>query len=191
MNTGNQPKRGQGPHQETVHKSNGVTMVTCFAILWTVCCLCLLLQSFLQGSHSYLPQEIMDAKQVEHLVGTAASRTIYAAFSFSTRTVRDEIQDSSALDAQPQPAAMAVQVPMDTCLIRQDEKYTPATAQRLLDLGCTEAGALDGGGSTAMCVKGMGQTGTDVVNYPSKARTFKHDEERRVITHIHILDSQN
>ena len=75
----------------------------------------------------------MDAKQVEHLVGTAASRTIYAAFSFSTRTVRDEIQDSSALDAQPQPAAMAVQVPMDTCLIRQDEKYTPATAQRLLD----------------------------------------------------------
>ena len=50
---------------------------------------------------------------------------------------------------------------------------------------------LDGGGSTAMCVKGMGQTGTDVVNYPSKARTFKHDEERRVITHIHILDSQN
>ena len=49
---------------------------------------------------------------------------------------------------------------------------------------------LDGGGSTALCVKGMGQTETDVVNYPSKSRTFKHDQERRVITHIHILDNQ-
>lgn len=49
---------------------------------------------------------------------------------------------------------------------------------------------LDGGGSTTMCVKGHGAEGTNVVNYPSGSRTFKHDKERRVCTHIHILDSQ-
>ena len=49
---------------------------------------------------------------------------------------------------------------------------------------------LDGGGSTALCVKGRGQEETNVVNYPSSSRTFKHDKERKVITHIHILDHQ-
>ena len=48
---------------------------------------------------------------------------------------------------------------------------------------------MDGGGSTAMCVKGLGAEGTNVVNYPSSSKTFKHDKERRVITHIHILDN--
>ena len=47
---------------------------------------------------------------------------------------------------------------------------------------------MDGGGSSAMCVKGHGAEGTNVVNYPSGSRTFKHDKERRVVTHIHILD---
>lgn len=49
---------------------------------------------------------------------------------------------------------------------------------------------LDGGGSTALCVKGLGEASTHVVNYPSKSRTFKHDMERRVPTHIHIIDNQ-
>ena len=47
---------------------------------------------------------------------------------------------------------------------------------------------MDGGGSSAMCVKGHGAEGTNVVNYPSASRTFKHDNERRVVTHIHIID---
>jgi len=49
---------------------------------------------------------------------------------------------------------------------------------------------LDGGGSTALCVKGRGEPSTHVVNYPSKSRTFKHDMERSVPTHIHIIDNQ-
>ena len=48
---------------------------------------------------------------------------------------------------------------------------------------------LDGGGSTTMCVKGQGSKETNVVNYPSGSRTFKHDKERRVCTHIHVVDS--
>ena len=48
---------------------------------------------------------------------------------------------------------------------------------------------LDGGGSTTMCVKGQGSKETNVVNYPSGSRTFKHDKERRVVTHIHVVDS--
>ena len=48
---------------------------------------------------------------------------------------------------------------------------------------------LDGGGSSTMCVKGQGSEKTNVVNYPSGSNTFKHDNERRVVTHIHILDS--
>ena len=47
---------------------------------------------------------------------------------------------------------------------------------------------LDGGGSTALCVKGEGHPETHVVNYPSASRTFLHDKERRIPTHIHILD---
>ena len=47
---------------------------------------------------------------------------------------------------------------------------------------------LDGGGSTTMCVKGQGQSETNVVNYPSGSRTFKHDKERRVCTHLHVMD---
>jgi hypothetical protein len=40
-----------------------------------------------------------------------------------------------------------------------------------------------------MCVKGQGSKETNVVNYPSGSRTFKHDKERRVVTHIHVVDS--
>jgi len=49
---------------------------------------------------------------------------------------------------------------------------------------------MDGGGSSAMCVAGRGRKGTNVVNYPSKSPTFKHDMERRVPTHIHIIDKE-
>lgn len=49
---------------------------------------------------------------------------------------------------------------------------------------------MDGGGSSAMCVKGQGAEGSNVVNYPSGSRTFSHDKERAVPTHIHILDNQ-
>ena len=50
---------------------------------------------------------------------------------------------------------------------------------------------MDGGGSTAMCVKGHGQSETNVVNYPSSSKTFLHNKERRVITHIHVVDLEN
>ena len=50
---------------------------------------------------------------------------------------------------------------------------------------------LDGGGSSTLCVKDRGQAETNVVNYPSASRTFKHDKERRIITHIHIIDTQD
>ena len=47
---------------------------------------------------------------------------------------------------------------------------------------------MGGGSSTTMCVKGRGAEGTNVVNYPSDSKTFKHDKERMVPTHIHIID---
>ena len=47
---------------------------------------------------------------------------------------------------------------------------------------------MDGGGSSAMCVKGNGAEGTNVVNYPSASKTYKHDMERKVPTHIHVVD---
>lgn len=46
---------------------------------------------------------------------------------------------------------------------------------------------LDGGGSTALSVEGFGDT---VVNYPSKGRNFMHGTERKVPTHIHIIDTE-
>ena len=49
---------------------------------------------------------------------------------------------------------------------------------------------LDGGGSTAMCVKGFGAPETNVVNYPSGGRDFTHGAQRKVPTHIHIIDTQ-
>lgn len=48
---------------------------------------------------------------------------------------------------------------------------------------------MDGGGSTAMCVKGHGSPVTNVVSYPSKTPVFDHGSERRVPTHIHIIDN--
>lgn len=49
---------------------------------------------------------------------------------------------------------------------------------------------MDGGGSTTMCVKGRGDSKTNVVNYPSKSKTYRHDHERALPTHIHIIDTQ-
>lgn len=46
---------------------------------------------------------------------------------------------------------------------------------------------LDGGGSTALSIEGFGDT---VVNYPSKGRDFMHGTERKVPTHIHIIDTE-
>lgn len=48
---------------------------------------------------------------------------------------------------------------------------------------------LDGGGSTTLCVKGFGNPETNVVNYPSTGRDFTHGTERKVPTHIHIIDT--
>lgn len=49
---------------------------------------------------------------------------------------------------------------------------------------------MDGGGSSAMCVKGHGHPVTNVVSYPSKVPVFNHSSERRVPTHIHIIDTK-
>ena len=52
-------------------------------------------------------------------------------------------------------------------------------------LGCIEALNLDGGGSTTMYVKGLGQEG--IVNYPSDNNKFDHDGERPVSNIIYLL----
>jgi len=54
----------------------------------------------------------------------------------------------------------------------------------------TDAINMDGGGSSTMCVKGHGHYATKVVSYPSKVPVFDHGTERRVPTHIHIIDNQ-
>lgn len=46
---------------------------------------------------------------------------------------------------------------------------------------------LDGGGSTTMCVKGQGDPGTNVVNYPCDNGQFDHAGERVRDTHICII----
>ncbi|MCR4573186.1 MAG: HDIG domain-containing protein [Lentisphaeria bacterium] len=129
MNTGKQSKSGTDSHQENVRKSNAATIVTCFAILWTVCCLCMLLQSYLLDSHSYIPQEVVNAKQVEDLLDKSASRTIYAAFSFSSAV----LATTQSSDQTPPSVNQIVQIPIDRCLIKQDEKYKEDTARLLLD----------------------------------------------------------
>ncbi|MDE6489686.1 MAG: phosphodiester glycosidase family protein [Muribaculaceae bacterium] len=45
---------------------------------------------------------------------------------------------------------------------------------------------MDGGGSTTMVVKGHGDTGTNVVNYPTDNGVFDHTGERKVSTHFII-----
>lgn len=49
---------------------------------------------------------------------------------------------------------------------------------------------MDGGGSTTLCVKGRGEPGTYVVNYPTDNEAFDHLGERRVPTHFYIIDTQ-
>lgn len=46
---------------------------------------------------------------------------------------------------------------------------------------------MDGGGSTAMCVRGMGDPVKHVVNFPSKNATLIRDYERAVPTHISVV----
>lgn len=46
---------------------------------------------------------------------------------------------------------------------------------------------LDGGGSTTMCVKMMGDPDTHVVNYPTDNNSFDHKGERTVTSHIYII----
>lgn len=47
---------------------------------------------------------------------------------------------------------------------------------------------LDGGGSTTMCVRGQGDPGTHVVNYPTDNGKFDHAGERLIRTHIYIVE---
>lgn len=49
---------------------------------------------------------------------------------------------------------------------------------------------MDGGGSTTMCVLGYGQTGTNVVNYPTDNGGHNHFGQRTVPTHFIIIDTQ-
>ena len=114
-----------------------MTMFTCFAVLWTACCLCLLLQSFLRTSSSYLPKEVMEATTPADLVDATASKTVYSERSFPS-TVFQPPAESLSRDGRPDnqpPWARKFNpiVPIDTCLIRQDEKYTSRTATLLLE----------------------------------------------------------
>ncbi|MBR6076696.1 MAG: hypothetical protein IKP87_15445, partial [Victivallales bacterium] len=112
-------------------------MFTCFAILWTSCCLCLLLQSFLRTTSSYLPTEIMEATTPADLVDATASRTVYAERSFPSIAIQPpaEVSSSDGKTDVPPPWARKYNpmVPIDTCLIRQGEKYTESKAQLVLE----------------------------------------------------------
>lgn len=46
---------------------------------------------------------------------------------------------------------------------------------------------LDGGGSSTMCVKGLGDSQTHVVNYPCDDGAWNHSGERDVTTHFYIV----
>ena len=48
---------------------------------------------------------------------------------------------------------------------------------------------LDGGGSTALCVKGFGDPNTNVVNYPTDNNQYDHAGERSVPTHFYVVDN--
>lgn len=47
---------------------------------------------------------------------------------------------------------------------------------------------MDGGGSTTMCIDGLGQKGTSVVNYPCDNKRFDHWGQRMVTTHFLIVE---
>lgn len=48
---------------------------------------------------------------------------------------------------------------------------------------------MDGGGSTTLCVRGLGEENTHVVNYPSKSKLLDHKGERRLFSHLCIVES--
>ena len=51
---------------------------------------------------------------------------------------------------------------------------------------------LDGGGSSALCVKGQGDSSTNVVNYPSDdSNNTSHSGERAVNTHFYVIERNN
>ena len=138
MDATKQPVREMGHHPDATRHSHGMTMFTCFAILWTSCCLCLLLQSFLRTSSSYLPTEIMEATTPADLVDATASRTVYAERSFPSAVVVQPPAEVSSNDGKtdaPPPWARKYNpmVPIDTCLIHQGEKYTESKAQLVLE----------------------------------------------------------
>ena len=136
MDTENQSVRDKGHHQENARHLPGVTMFTCFLILWTACCMCLLLQTFLRNSKSYLPQEVVEATMPQDLVGATASQTVYAIKSFLSDAApgaKLSSAESGKDGTIPTHHRYAPLIPADTCLIRQDEKYDLNTAKLLLD----------------------------------------------------------
>ncbi len=137
MDATKQPVREMGHHPDATHHSHGMTMFTCFAILWTSCCLCLLLQTVLRNTYSYLPKEVMEATTAEDLVNATASRTVYAERSFPSTVFQpptETLSNDGKPDTQPPWARkFNPMVPIDTCLIRQDEKYTENKATLLLE----------------------------------------------------------
>lgn len=49
---------------------------------------------------------------------------------------------------------------------------------------------LDGGGSSTLCVRGLGDPVTNVVNYPSGNRELVREKERKVPTHISVVRAE-
>ena len=49
---------------------------------------------------------------------------------------------------------------------------------------------MDGGGSTAMCVEGLGNAETHLVNKPCDSNTTRTDKQRARDTHFVILEAQ-
>ena len=68
MDATKQPVREMGHHPDATHHSHGMTMFTCFAILWTSCCLCLLLQTVLRNTYSERnARRLLDFKPISSL----------------------------------------------------------------------------------------------------------------------------
>ena len=137
MDTKKQLVREKGYRPDSARQSHGMTMFTCFAILWTACSLCLLLQTFLRTSYSYLPKEVMEATTIGDLDKATASQTVHAEYSFLAtdfKPANDTPSNDEKTDTNPANLRKHnPMVPIDTCLIRQNEQYTPITAQLLLD----------------------------------------------------------
>ncbi len=92
--------------------------------------------------------------------------------------------------------AVALTGDNDLLLIVVDGRSPSATGMSAKELTCFIAKHfnprwalnMDGGGSSTMVVKGLGADDTNVVNHPTDNRRFDHYGQRRITTHILVIN---